>query len=109
MRPLTTPADLDAILEAPVAILLKHGARCPVSAAARDELMTFEQGDPGVPVAGVEVTGERALSDAIAERTGIEHESPQLLVLVNGTPRWTAAKREISAEAIARALAEVQG
>lgn len=108
MRPLTTPDDLDALLQAPVAILLKHGARCPVSAAARDALMAFEEGDPGIPVAGIEVTGERALSDAIAERTGIRHESPQVMVLVHGAPRWTATKRDISAESIAGALAEVR-
>lgn len=109
MRPITTDADLDALLDAPVALLLKHGARCPVSAAARDELLEFESTGPGVPVAGIEVTGEPGLSRRVTETTGIAHESPQLLVLAHGRPAATLTKREISVRAIAEALREVNG
>jgi hypothetical protein len=56
MQDVTTPDALDAALTAPEAVLLKHGARCPISAAARDALDAFAADHPDVPVYRVEVT-----------------------------------------------------
>lgn len=101
MHDLTTPNDLDAALGAPEAVLLKHGARCPISAAARDAVALFAAEHPDVPVYGVEVTGHRALSDQLAEQFGVKHESPQLFVLRAGRPVWYAEHYAITPEAVA--------
>lgn len=104
MHDLTTPTELDAALDAPEAVLLKHGARCPISAAARDALTEFAAEHPDVPVYGVEVTGHRALSDQVAERLGVAHESPQAFVLRDGRPVWHAEHFAITPDAVAAHL-----
>lgn len=101
MQDVTTPADLDAVLAAPDALLLKHGAHCPISAAAREVVAEFAAAHPDRPIYRLEVTGHRALSDAAAERLGVPHESPQLFVLRAGRPAWYAEHYAITADAVA--------
>lgn len=101
MQDLRSPNDLDAALAAPDAVLLKHGAHCPISAAARDALAAFAAEHPDVLVYGVEVTGYRAVSDLVAERLGVPHESPQVFVLHDGRPVWHAEHFAITSEAVA--------
>jgi bacillithiol system protein YtxJ len=105
MHDVTSPDALDEVLRAPEAVLLKHGARCPISAAARDALDAFAGAHPDVPVYRLEVTGNRALSDQVAERFGVQHESPQAFVLRDGRPVWYAEHFAITAEAVAGHLA----
>ena len=104
MRDLTTQDEVDELLRAPAAVLLKHGAHCTVSAAARDEIAIFVAENPEVPVGGIEVTGQRPLSDYIAERLGVAHASPQVFVLSGGEVRWRASHREIRSVALATHL-----
>jgi bacillithiol system protein YtxJ len=52
----------------------------------------------------VEVTGHRELSDALADRLGVAHESPQAFVLRGGRPAWRASRFEITAHGVGRAL-----
>ncbi len=104
MQELKTQKDVDAMLGEERAVLLKHGASCPISAAAREELAEFCGQGPDVPVYGLEVTGRRELSDYVAERLGVAHESPQAFVLRGGRPVWRAEHFEIHASGISRAL-----
>ena len=104
MRDLTTQEEVDQLLAAPAAVLLKHGAHCPVSAAARDEIATLVRQEPAALVGGVEVTGQRALSDYIAGRIGVEHASPQVFVVSRGAVRWKASHREIRSDDVVVAL-----
>ena len=105
MRDLTTQDEVDQLLRAPAAVLLKHGAHCPVSAAARDEIAALVAERPEALVGGVEVTGQRALSDYVAERLGVPHESPQVFVVAAGGVRYRATHREIRTDDIAAQLA----
>ncbi|HYN25191.1 MAG TPA: monothiol bacilliredoxin BrxC family protein, partial [Pyrinomonadaceae bacterium] len=61
--------------DAPV-VVFKHSTTCPISAAAYDEMSRFD-GD----VALVDVQSACGLSKEIAQKTGVAHESPQVLVL----------------------------
>ena len=105
MRDLTTTDEVDELLRAPAAVLLKHGAHCMVSAAARDEIAAFVAKNPDAVVGGVEVTGQRSLSDYVAERLGVAHASPQVFVLSGGEVRWRASHREIRSDALTTQLA----
>jgi bacillithiol system protein YtxJ len=82
----------------PVAIF-KHSLTCPVSAGAYRELEDF----PG-DVALVEVQNARDLTKEIGARTGIEHESPQVIILRNGKPVWHASHWNVTAQAVEQAM-----
>lgn len=105
MTPITDRAGFDKLATLPTALLLKHGAHCPISANARDELAAFENSHPGVPVYSLEVTENRPLSKSVAESLGVEHESPQLLLLEQGKATWHRAHYDISAHEIEGRLA----
>ena len=46
----------------------------------------------------------RELSQEIARRTGVRHESPQALVVRNGEVVWNASHYDITADAVRAAL-----
>jgi bacillithiol system protein YtxJ len=104
MRDLTSLDAADAAMQEPTAVLLKHGLHCPISGAAREELADFAARHPEVPVYGVEVTGNRALSEELAKRLGVPHQSPQAFVLRGGRPVWYAEHFDITAQDVERQL-----
>ena len=104
MKDLTNPSEIEAALQDGDAVVLKHGARCPISAAARAAVSEFSKAHPDVPVYGVEVTGRRELSDVVADRFGVRHESPQVFVVRHGRPVWHAMHYDITADALASRL-----
>jgi bacillithiol system protein YtxJ len=84
--PLTHHAQLDAIdaasAERPV-LLFKHSTRCSISSTALHRLQRDWRPDDGA-VHLLDLLRHRDISDAIAERYGVRHESPQVLVIRNG-------------------------
>jgi bacillithiol system protein YtxJ len=105
MQNLESPQELDAALQAPLAVLLKYSTTCPISANARREIASFESGHPDQPVYGIDVHRARELSSALADRLGVEHESPQLFILRDGAPVYTVTHWDISAPEVERELA----
>lgn len=105
---LTTPEDVDAVLAesrtAPI-LLFKHSETCGISAQAWDELSEARASLP-VALYVISVQAGRAASSAVAERLGIRHESPQLLLVGDGRARWTASHFRITGDAARRADAE---
>ena len=88
--------------------LFKHSTRCGASAHALLELEEFlrAHGDEmEATVRLLEVPRQRELSDAVAERTGVRHHSPQLLVLRDGEVIWQASHWGIERPRLERALA----
>jgi bacillithiol system protein YtxJ len=99
--PVADRAGLDRLFaasaEQPV-VLFKHDFACPISANAYRELATL----PGeVPL--IDVERQKGLADEVASRTGIEHESPQVIVLRDGRPVYAASLWDITGEEVARA------
>lgn len=88
--------------------LFKHSLTCPISSAAWREFRDFvdEQADDGdARFTVIEVQRARPVSNAVAERTGIRHESPQAILLAGGRPVWNASHWKISAATLAGAAA----
>ena len=83
--------------ERPV-LVFKHSNSCGISSRAYREM---EQLD-GVNM--LEVQSARDLSREVADRTGIEHESPQVIVLRNGKAVWNASHYDVKAGAVAEAM-----
>ena len=76
-------------------VLYKHSATCPFAARAQEQVAEVKH---DVEAYAVVVQYAKDLSRAIAERTGVEHASPQAIVLVDGKPIWSGWRSEIRRE-----------
>ena len=85
-------------------LLFQHDPFCGTSAIAYRELAHLPSEIPLIDVARAQ-----PLSRAIAERTGIRHESPQVLVLRNGQAVWSASHLAITTDVVLRALDAAAG
>lgn len=92
-------------LAAPRVLLFKHSPVCPISAAARDEYDAFRRVMPEVPTLFVDVVEDRPVARGIAERCGVRHESPQVILFEGGQPVWHASHWHITEAALAAAWA----
>ena len=101
-RPLVDGSSIDELVEEshqhPV-VLFKHDPYCGVSAAAQEEL---EEVDGEIVM--LDVSRQHDLKRAVTERTGVRHESPQVIVLRGGRVAWAASHFKITADAVRRAL-----
>ena len=80
-------------------LLFKHSTTCPISSAAHREITKVT-----VPVSLVVVQTARDVSREVEARTGVRHESPQAIVIRNGTAVWNASHFDITAEAVTQAM-----
>jgi thioredoxin 1 len=55
----------------------------------------------------VVVQSSRDVSDAVAKKTGVRHQSPQVLLVKNGTCIWSESHRQITSDALKKALEEL--
>jgi len=107
-RAILTPEDATQALEsshAHTVVVYKHSPICELSALALDEMNAFLHEAPSdLDVRIVDVLSARPASQWIEARTGVRHESPQVLVLKDGIPVWNASHRRITAVALQEAL-----
>lgn len=87
-------------------LLFKHSYSCGISAEALDELVDHLNSEPtaGVRYAMVTVQTHRDLSNAVAKRLGVRHETPQALVIRDGRVVWTASHFRVTARSVADAV-----
>ena len=86
-------------------LLFKHSYTCGVSAEALDEVYAhIEEQARGVRYAMVTVQTHRDVSNAIAERLGIRHETPQAILVRNGRAVWNASHFRVTASEVDRAI-----
>jgi len=80
-------------------VLFKHSTTCPISAGVYQEIQNL-----GGEINLVIVQRAREISNQIAARTGIRHESPQAIVLRDGKPVYHASHYDVTAEEISEKL-----
>lgn len=101
-RFLESDDELAAIIRSsshrPTTIFL-HDPWCPISARAFGEMEKL-----GGEVPSVDVSRQRRLSSEIERRTGIRHESPQIIVLRDAVAVWDASHGRVTAGAVRAAL-----
>jgi bacillithiol system protein YtxJ len=85
---------------APV-VLFKHSLTCPISARAYRQMQAYDG-----EVALVVVQRAREVSREVEARTGVRHESPQVIILRAGKAAWSASHFDITAAAVAQAARE---
>lgn len=96
-----------AALEEERAFVYKHSPICHLSAVARRELNRFAETHSTIPIYVVDVLNNRSMSDRIENDLGILHESPQIILLSHGTPKWDESHWNIKADAMAFELARL--
>ena len=86
---LTSVSELDLLDESskdkPI-LLFKHSTTCSISRTALDRLQrSWTDADEAAQEPYLlDLHRHRAVSNAVADRYGITHESPQVLVIMNG-------------------------
>jgi bacillithiol system protein YtxJ len=109
MQPLTSIAEYDALRALPLVLIYKHSGRCPISLFAYDEVAQLQHEHPDVPLYVVDVLSSRHVARHVAERTGIAHHSPQLILLSRGEPVWSVSHFDVRATELAERLSLLVG
>ena len=112
MHPDLTPVQaidqLDQLLtesgDRPV-VLFKHSFSCGISAEALDELLVhLNEKTVDARYAMVTVQTHREVSNAVARKLGVRHETPQALVIKGGEVVWAGSHFRVTANAVGAAI-----
>jgi bacillithiol system protein YtxJ len=113
LTPLRGLAELEQVITdshvKPV-LLFKHSYTCGISAEALDELRAHLDGRASaaeVRYAMVTVQTHRDVSNAIASRLGVRHETPQAILVHGGRAVWSASHFRVNAAELTKALTVV--
>jgi bacillithiol system protein YtxJ len=107
MNELRSLADLDQALASRKGkvVLYKHSTQCGMCDGALEEIQEFLKNGAG---AGefyyLDLLAHRDVSNAIAQRLGVKHESPQAIVLEDGKVAVVLNHRAIRVPALEKAL-----
>jgi bacillithiol system protein YtxJ len=91
-----------ASFEAPV-MIFKHSTRCSISSSALNRVernWNNEQDDIKVKPYYLDLISYRNVSNEIAKKWNIEHQSPQVLIIKNGTCIYTETHMAINYDEI---------
>jgi bacillithiol system protein YtxJ len=86
--------------------IFKHSLTCPISGTAWSEFRRFVADQPAdnrAVFALIEIQYARPVSNAVAERTGVRHQSPQAILLRESRVAWHASHYDIDLKALQRA------
>jgi bacillithiol system protein YtxJ len=89
---------LSSSKERPV-VVFKHSNSCPISSYAYREMEKLE-GEVNL----LEIQAAQDVSKEVEDRTGIRHESPQVIVLRDGKAVWNASHYDVSAGEVKKAV-----
>lgn len=84
-------------------LLFKHSHRCSVSVRAFSEYEAF-LADHDMPSGWIDVVESREVSAQVTQTTGIQHKSPQALLIRDGEVIWHASHFDITNTALAAAV-----
>jgi len=93
-----TDDDLSQVWAEPLAVIYKHSPICHRSVTSRVEVDRFSTEHPEIPVFQIDVIAQRSVSNLVAERFGIRHESPQAFVVRDGSPTWYGSHQNVTAQ-----------
>ena len=86
-------------------LILKHSTRCSISVMAKTRLESkWEIEDEEITPVYLDLLRYRAISDEIVNAFGVMHQSPQVLLIKDGTCVYTTTHTNIDARAIKNEL-----
>jgi bacillithiol system protein YtxJ len=93
-----------------VQLILKHSQSCAVSFFAKQNLDSVPLEEwPEMDRSMVEVVRFRPISQYLAQKTGVRHESPQVLVVANGEVIFHTSHSEVNKVNIQQAYEKALG
>lgn len=108
MNALESSQDINNAIETshqkPV-FIFKHSATCPFSARANREVMNLEL---EFPFYRVVVQQSRAVSNEIAERLAVVHQTPQIILLDKGEVKLDMSHSAITTDSLTTAMNELE-
>jgi len=82
-------------------IIYKHSTRCGLSTRAENNLdQGWDQLKPRVKFYYLDLIQYRDVSSAIAEKFGVRHQSPQILIIKNGRSVYDVSHYDIKIDSI---------
>lgn len=97
---LRSSSEFDALLTEELVVIFKHSNACDRSWGAHDEITDFHRDRPEVRLYIVSVLDSRPTSQHIAHVSGVEHQSPQVLVFRKGKVVGFASHLGVTAERV---------
>ncbi len=88
-----------------VCMIFKHSTRCPLSSMAKERLESkwaFDESQ--IKAYYLDIIRFRSLSNAIARRFGVRHESPQVLLISAGSCLFDCSHLDIRVSALKEVL-----
>ncbi|MFC3883258.1 bacillithiol system redox-active protein YtxJ [Bacillus songklensis] len=105
MEKISTIEQFEQLLQEHESFLfLKHSITCPISKAGYDEFEKFTNEHADIPAYFLHVQEARPLSNYIAEKFGIKHESPQTFMINKKEVKWHASHWNITSKAMAEQI-----
>lgn len=102
--------DYDTIIEhsksKPV-FILKHSTACGVSHFAYEQFQEFVKESDSAEFWIVLVREQRPVSSKIAEKSGIMHQSPQIILFSGGKPVWDCSHNAITSSNLMAAMSKL--
>ncbi len=84
---------LDLLKNESVFAIFKHSTRCSISTMAKNRVE--REWNLDLPIYYLDLLQYRSISNLIAVKSNIEHQSPQLIVFQNGLPIYDASHNGI--------------
>lgn len=106
-KPLTNIAQLDQLLRESALrpqLIFKHSTRCNISSMALSRLEKDWNLQDGVDAWYLDLLAYRTISNTIADRLKVAHESPQAILLMDGKVKQVSAHSGISVRALTEAI-----
>jgi bacillithiol system protein YtxJ len=105
---LSDPEQVEALAEESEIqpqIIYKHSPRCGTCVITKEEIEnSFEKISAEAAMHFVDVVKDRRISKAVAEKFGVHHESPQVLLIDRGKCVWHKSHYAIKGDPILEAL-----
>ncbi len=103
---LSSEGDFEQILQSSQSrtqAIFKHSTRCGISAMAKYRVEgDWGKKNPDTPIYLLDLIQHRDLSDLIAQRLEVHHESPQLILVRNGKAIFNSSHISISSSSAAK-------
>ncbi len=86
-------------------VIYKHSVSCGISSVTKSRLeRSWDINDDELDIFFLDLINHRRLSNLVEETFGVYHESPQILLIINGKAVYHTSHMGISADALKKAL-----